>query len=320
MLETDKQPLAVFSKYAILIFMALLFAAGYLIWQMWPSLIMASMQWQKQINAQLSDLLYDAQAHSLSAGISLIGLSFIYGVLHSIGPGHGKVIVSTYIATHPSKVKITLMLTILSALLQAVVAIALVSALLVIFQSSMHEVNGEANRLVTLSFYAVVLLGLVIILRALHAIYTSSSFSTKKIHDSDCHCCNGKHFIDGNVISNASSYKEYLMIILSVGMRPCTGAIMVLLFANLMNIYWLGMVSAIVMAIGTALTTSTIAIMTITGKKLITHYINAGSRQINSAKREFVRALLRITGGVILTLMGVVLLNSQPVVGISPIF
>lgn len=305
-----------FSKYGLIFFTGLLFTSGYFIWQIWPSLIISSMQWQKEVYGQLSDLLYDAHANKLSAGLSLIGLSFIYGILHSIGPGHGKLIVSTYIATHPTKVKISLILTILSALLQAIVAIALVSILLIVFNSSMHEINSEATRFVSLSFYIVVILGLVIIWRSIATLCKASPFRQSQKH---------KHFADPKAINNASSFKEYAVIILSIGIRPCTGAIMVLLFANLVDIYWLGVISAFVMAIGTAITTSAIAIMTISGKKLVTRYINNNKskndriHKNNTSKGRLAGPLIQLTGGLILILMGALLLSSQPV-GMSPLF
>lgn len=362
-----------FSKYGILILTSLFLGTGYVIWQAWPSLLISSMQWQKDINNQLSELLYDAQADNLVAGLSLAGLSFIYGMLHSLGPGHGKLIVSTYLATHPTKIKLSLTLTVLSALLQAVVAIALVSTLLVIFNSSMREVNSEANRFVTLSFYTVVILGLVIVWRNLRALWQSFGLSqslkktqqpptftlnTKNItaikhiptntdkpnvllrstqntnslipdhiHGSDCGCGH-QHFADAEVINSASSMKEYLVIILSIGIRPCTGAIMVLLFANMVDMYWLGIVSAFLMAIGTALTTSIIAIMTITGRQLVKRYLKEKKQPIDrhSNGNQHAETSLRLTGifvqlagGVALILMGAVLLSSQPV-GMSPVF
>jgi nickel/cobalt exporter len=131
------------------------------------------------------------------------------------------------------------------------------------------------------------------------------------------------------VINNASSFKEYLVVIFSVGLRPCTGAIMVLLFANMLEIYWLGVVSAFVMAMGTAFTTSTIAMMTVTGKQIVKRYM-----QINKVhkhdhdgigaegiKRNLLYTLIKLTGGslLILILIGLVLLSSQPI-DVSPIF
>jgi len=329
----------VFPKYALFAISILFLGGGLIIWQAWPGLIMSSMQWQKEINKELSDLLYDAQTHLLSAGSSLILLSFIYGILHSLGPGHGKLIVSTYVATHPTKVKISLILTVLSALLQAVVAITLVSILLVVFNSSMHEINGEANRLISLSFYIVIVLGVIIVMRNIRLLFKTFTLKSKKLNihrlspltknetESDTCSCGHVHFASANEINKASSLKEYLAVIFSVGLRPCTGAIMVLLFANMLDLYWLGVVSAFAMAVGTALTTSVIALMTVTGKELVKRYMQGNKPHIHNhdgigsegIKRQFISTLIKLVGGSLLILIGAVLVSSQPI-GVSPIF
>ena len=146
------------------------------------------------------------------------------------------------------------------------------------------------------------------------------------VHNGDDCGCGHKHFVEADLINKASSLKEYIAIILSIGLRPCTGAVMVLLFSNVLGVYWLGMLSAFVMAIGTALTASTIAIMTITGKKIIQHYINLGkalepksNTHASVQKRALISPLIQLIGGGLLMLMGAILLSSQPV-GMSPIF
>lgn len=300
--------------------------AGIILWQIWPKLLLASMHWQKDINNQISDLLFDAQSNLLAAGISLTALSFIYGLLHSLGPGHGKMIVSTYVATHPTKVKISLMLTVISSLLQAVVAIALVSILIMFFHSTMREVNSEATRFISLSFCGVILLGVIIIYRNIKPIikilFTKKKpFKIKKLTakrtDNVCSCsCGHVHFASADDINKASSFKEYLAVIFSVGLRPCTGAILVLLFANMANIYWLGILSAFVMSLGTALTTSIIAIMTLTGKKLINYYLKGAN---DTRQHVLFYSIVKLLGGIILILLGALLLLSQQV-AVSPIF
>jgi len=341
----------VFSKYALFATTLFFVVAGVMIWQSWPELILSSMQWQKGINKQLSELLFQAQTHLYSAGASLMLLSFVYGILHSLGPGHGKLIVSTYVATHPTKIKISLILTVLSALLQAVVAIILVSTLLIVFGASMREVNGEANHLISVSFYVVILLGIIIVARNARVLFKTISPKKKTLHihslkplinnkvsnvtnsshsshDNHENCgCGHVHFASANDINKASSLKEYLVIIFSVGLRPCTGAIMVLLFSHVLNMYWLGVVSAVAMGLGTALTTSVIAIMTVTGKKIVSHYMNNNaphkhnhqSTDDEGIKRQFITTLIKLVGGSLLIFIGTVLVNSQPT-GLSPIF
>lgn len=328
-----------FFKYGTVLVTALFFAGLYFIWQAWPLLIMSSMQWQKAINNELSELLYDAKTHVISAGLSLTLLSFIYGILHSLGPGHGKLIVTTYIATHPTKVKTSLIMTVLSALLQAVVAIILVSTLLIVFHSSMREVNNEANRFISVSFYSVVILGVLIVWRNAKELFKTFYINKQALKITlitpmvktpvkrDTCSCGHIHFASADDINNASSIKEYLAVIFSVGLRPCTGAIMVLLFSNMLDIYWLGIVSAFVMAIGTAFTTSIIAVMTVTGKQLVKRYMEVNKEHkynhdaIGSVgiRRLFFYTSIKLIGGSLLILIGVILLSSQPV-GLSPIF
>ncbi|WP_017223139.1 nickel/cobalt transporter [Moritella dasanensis] len=331
------------TKFSLIIVIISIAILGYGIWSLWPTLMTTGMHWQKQINNELSELLYAAKHEGLMAGLSLMMMSFLYGILHSVGPGHGKLIVTTYIATQDAKVKLSLIITLVSSLMQALVAVALVSVLLMLFDASMRDINHKAELLIPLSFYTAILLGVVIIWRNLMLMYrvvkaneqplasassTDSSIVIQRltpistptslahhVHDDNCGCGH-QHVVSSAQINDASSFKEYLAIILSIGIRPCTGAIMVLLFANMLDIYWLGIVSAVVMALGTALTTSTIAIMTITGKQVVRRYLAAGKPRNQASITKFI---VPIVGGLVLILLGVLLLESRPV-GMSPMF
>ena len=356
------------TKYYLMGIVALVLVAvgAYQLWVMWPSLVISSIQWQREVNSELADLLYEAKSNPWGAGSYLIGFSFIYGMLHSLGPGHGKVIVSTYLATHPTKAKASLVLTIVSAFLQALVAILLVSVLLWGFSASMRMVNDKANMFVSLSFALVALVGALICWKALGNIYrsirkpklkvkaittlaadTSSPISVQSpmalrssvpagsmmltpsnalqtvehAHADHSHAdcgCGHQHVADANAINKASTFREYAGIIVTIGVRPCTGAIMVLLFANMVGLYWMGVVSAFAMAIGTAFTTSTIAIMTLTGKNLVKRYLEAGNKK-NSASLKAAGHYLQLFGGVLLILIGLLLMNGQDS-GMSPVF
>ncbi|MGF1692035.1 nickel/cobalt transporter [Photobacterium kagoshimensis] len=306
-----------FSVYGLLTVLSLCGFTGYLLWQAWPSLILSGMQWQRSLYNTLSELLFDAKTEPLSAGISLVSLSLLYGVLHSLGPGHGKVIVSTYVATHPAKVAASLWITLLSALMQAVVAISLVSILRFIYQTSMRDISAHADTFVTLSFYAVIVLGLGLITRSLRTIWQMQAANKhQKTADSAIQaCCH--HHASAASMNQATSKKELVSIIASIGIRPCTGAIMVLLFANMVDMYWLGVISAMVMAVGTAITTSTLAMMTISGKKLVQFYLNRTLHR--SSMISGLRPAIQIIGGVALVILGMVMLQSQ-VPGMSTVF
>lgn len=327
----------------------LVVVGAYQLWSMWPSLVIASIQWQREVNTQLADLLYEAKSAPWAAGSYLIGFSFIYGMLHSLGPGHGKVIVTTYLATHPTKAKASLVLTIVSALLQALVAILLVSVLIWGFNASMRVVNDKANMFVWLSFALVAAVGALICWKALRNIYqamrkpklkvkaisglattgqspltmqapTLNSISIQNpahTHHADCGCGH-QHVADAEAINKASTLREYAGIIVTIGVRPCTGAVMVLLFANMVGLYRMGVLSALAMAVGTALTTSIIAMMTLTGKHLVKRYLSAGGQKSN-ATLKVTGHYLQLFGGLLLVFIGVLLMNGQQG-GMSPVF
>lgn len=296
-----------------LIVLLVFISSGYYLWQQWPTMIMASIKWQRDINGQLSDLLYDAQ-QNITAAYSLAGLSFLYGIFHSLGPGHGKMIVTTYLATNPAKIKASLIMTVVSAFVQAIVAITLVSILLVFFKSSMREVNNAADQFISYSFMAMLLLGVIVIYRSLKQAWQLKSAHRHQQHDHGSECgCGHKHFADADEINSATSLREYIVIVFSIGIRPCTGAILVLLFANMVGLYWLGVVSAILMAVGTALTTSSIALLTLSGKKIVSRYLATSQRQ-----RTMTGIITKLIGGILLTLLGLLLLNSHSY-GMSPV-
>ncbi|WP_416055123.1 nickel/cobalt transporter [Photobacterium carnosum] len=307
--ETRATPISWVIRMSVLV---LFIASGYVLWQQWPTMLMESIKWQRDINGQLSDLLYDAQ-QNITAAYSLAGLSFLYGIFHSLGPGHGKMIVTTYLATNPAKIKASLIMTVVSAFVQAVVAITLVSILLVFFKSSMRQVNDAADQFISYSFMAMLLLGVIVIYRSLKQAWQLRT-ALLHHHDHGNNCgCGHKHFANADEINQATSLREYIVIIFSIGIRPCTGAILVLLFANMVGLYWLGVISAILMAIGTALTTSAIALLTLSGKKIVSRYLATNDRQ-----RTITSIILKLFGGVLLVLLGLLLLNGHSY-GMSPV-
>lgn len=311
----------------VIIVLSVIALAAYLLWLFWPMMRMQSIKWQHIVNEELSTLLYEAKETPFISSAPLLGLSLLYGALHSIGPGHGKVIVSTFLATHPSKVKHSLVLTILSSLMQALVAILLVSTLVFIFDNSMREVNGSADNVINFSFLIVVALGTMISFRSLKKLYQAPQHHTEPQHNhthqhdhthdhshKNAQCCGHQHVASAEQINTAATWQAYAAIIMSIGMRPCTGAIMALLFANMVGIYWLGILCAILMAIGTAISTSTIALLTLSGKKIINQYLGHDEHKISKGN-----SLLQLIGGILLIFLGLLLFNTSSS-GMSPMF
>ena len=56
--------------------------------------------------------------------------------------------------------------------------------------------------------------------------------------------------------------------IFAVGIRPCSGAILVLVFALAQGLFWAGIAATFVMGLGTAITVATIAVIAVSAKDL----------------------------------------------------
>ena len=128
--EEMKRRQRLFHLWPLLLFMVCAAVGLFWLWQAWPQVMIKSVLWQREVNMQMSALLKRVAENPTRAGGSLLLFSFIYGVLHALGPGHGKVVITTWLATHPSKLKSGIALTLASSLLQGLVAIGLVVVVL----------------------------------------------------------------------------------------------------------------------------------------------------------------------------------------------
>ena len=174
----------------------LLFAVGgaLWLWQAWPQVMMKSILWQREVNQQMSGLLKAVAENPTKAGGALLAFSFIYGVLHALGPGHGKIVITTWLATHPSKLKSSIGLTLASSLLQGGVAIALVVVVLSLLQLPARQLHMSSFWLEKGSYALVGVLGLILCWRALKKLRALlrkpkfKSFTPHHVHHENCGC------------------------------------------------------------------------------------------------------------------------------------
>src|SRR3954469_4915306 len=80
---------------------------------------------QNAFYQQFSALIRSAKADG-SALWTLLGVSFLYGIFHAAGPGHGKAVISSYVVANDETWKRGVVLAFLSAMVQAAAAVALV--------------------------------------------------------------------------------------------------------------------------------------------------------------------------------------------------
>ncbi|QBC01623.1 nickel/cobalt transporter [Enterobacter cloacae] len=302
-------PLAIF---------ALLAVCGTLwLWQAWPQVMMKSIIWQRELNQQMSGLLKAVAENPTKAGGSLLAFSFIYGVLHALGPGHGKIVITTWLATHPSKLKSSIALTLASSLLQGGVAIALVVVVLSLLQLPARQLHLSSFWLEKGSYALVGVLGLILCWRALKKLRMLlqkpkfKAFTPHHIHNEHCGCGH-QHLPTQAQLQSGDDWRARLMIVLSMGMRPCSGAIMVLLFSKVIGVFGWGMLSALAMAAGTSLTISSLALLVHSFRQLA---VKLSGDNAPVLWRQVGWTTLALAGGVILLVAAVTMWMSAVPVG-----
>ena len=82
-------------RWPLALLLAVSIIGGIWLWRAWPQVLMQSAVWQRSLNTELSRLLQAVAENPAAAGLSLLGFSFVYGVLHALGPGHGKIVITT---------------------------------------------------------------------------------------------------------------------------------------------------------------------------------------------------------------------------------
>jgi nickel/cobalt exporter len=262
---------------------------------------------QAEFYRQFSGLIRAAKDDG-SAAWSLFGLSFLYGIFHAAGPGHGKAVISSYVIANEETWRRGVTLSFASALLQAIVAVIVVSVAAVVLNATAATMNGAVNAIETVSYGLIILIGarlswvkLRAFVAAFHALNrpvgeVGAAVTSHRHHHLDGHRADPDHFAptDGHRHSEAHSQPDHehdeacawghahapepedlagpggwqrgLSAIIAVGLRPCSGAILVLVFALAQGLFWVGVGSTFMMALGTFITVATIATVAVAAR------------------------------------------------------
>ncbi|MEH6725378.1 MAG: nickel/cobalt transporter [Hyphomicrobiales bacterium] len=268
---------------------------------------------QSAFYRQLTGSLRDMKDNG-SAFWTLISLSFLYGVFHAAGPGHGKVVMSSYVLANRETAKRGAVLCLLSSLLQALVAIGLISILAVLFNATSLVITDASRVLEVGSYVLVVVLGAYLFFKAVRAIVQarpgSHGHHHTHSHDHDHHdenCgCGHAHAPSPELADQArGSVRAAAAAIFSVGLRPCTGALIVLVFALAQGLFWAGVLSALAMGLGTAITVTTLMFMAV-GTRRATLLVTG----TNTRSAAYVLNGIQLLGAVAVFLLGAILLTA----------
>lgn len=241
---------------------------------------------QQRLHRQLGDSIETLKTERAAAGmLVLIALSFGYGIVHAAGPGHGKAVISSYVLANEETVRRGILLSFVSAIAQALTAVALVGLLAILFNSSGARITGWTNTLETASYALIAGLGLYLLVRELLALFRPAPVGHGHAgrhahhhagHDHSCGCGHS-HAPPAEALKHPVTLKSMAAVVAAVGIRPCTGAILVLIFALAQGLFWAGVAATFAMALGTAITVSALAALAVGSRDLALRYAGAGS-------------------------------------------
>ena len=239
------------------------------------------------------------------AGLTLAGLSFLYGIFHAAGPGHGKAVIASYMIANEQALRRGLVLSFLAALVQGFVAIALVSLLALVLHVTAQTLQGAAHMVELVSFGLIALLGFWLVWTKGRAFVSvlkpppaAAPHDHNPHHDAHHHAqddhhhgershndhvhdehCGHFHAPEPATLGVGFSWRSAVMTVFAAGSRPCSGAILVLVFALAQGIYWAGILATLAMSLGTAITTGALASIAVLSKNLAVKLAGADNRR-----------------------------------------
>lgn len=286
----------------------------------------------------------------------LFGISFVYGVFHAAGPGHGKAVISSYLVANEETWRRGVVLSFASASVQSVVAIIVVAIAAVLLGATAKAIGTTVHLVEIVSYGLVVLIGLRLLYvkgrgfwiacrqwikpRTLDLVFasapavesasaaafrlspaTAGAMSLRAgqcqvggctahisgfqcdvhgdFHESAWSHAHGPEPAD---LAGSGGWRRGLAAVVAVGLRPCSGAIIVLIFALAQDLFWTGVGATLIMGLGTAVTVAAIATLAVSARQLASRLAQspAGPGMLMMRAIEVGAAALIVAFGILL--------------------
>jgi nickel/cobalt exporter len=236
-----------------------------------------------------------------SAAWTLMGISFAYGIFHAAGPGHGKAVISSYMVANDETLRRGIVLSFASAILQAFTAIAIVGIAAVMLGATAKAMGNTVRVIEIVSYALIIVIGLRLLwvkgCAFLHLLRQPKPEQAHAHHDhahahhghdhahghhdhdhahhghdhdhgDEAHAWGHAHAPEPNDLAGRHWLRRGLAAVVAVGLRPCSGAIIVLVFALAQGLFWIGVASTFAMGLGTAITVASIATLAVGARGL----------------------------------------------------
>ena len=175
----------------------------------------------------------------------LLGIAFLYGLIHAAGPGHGKAFATSFVLAKGPDLKQALLLGNMIALFHGLSAVALVILIKMVLVALTGQAMDQVEYVTKIASYGLIaLIGLFL--------FSSAILKYRK---------------KGTPNARPPREVNLLVMALTIGLVPCPGVVLVLLFSISLDILWVGILMAVFQTAGMALTISIVTVLVTGGRR-----------------------------------------------------
>lgn len=241
---------------------------------------------QRSLNKQLSELTKGIKKKKSTKLFFLILLiTYIYGVVHALGPGHGKTLTFSYFLSEEANIKKGITVGFTIGFLHAASALILVLILYFIIKKAyLHKIENLSSTIKIVSYSLIAGIGLFMLIKNIYGIKKK-----KKIKNKESQAL--------------QKTKSVIPFSLAVGLIPCPGATIILLFSLSLGVLKIGIVSTFFMALGMATTISSVGILTVYAKDKAKRILPKKNRLYSVFQKT-----ISVSGALLVFALGIILL------------
>lgn len=230
-------------------------------------------QVQQKLSGKLSGLMREVKrTGDYFKLLPLILIAFFYGIIHAAGPGHGKAVTASFLISRGRRIQDGFFFGSFIALLHGLSGIAIVLFLKLILRKSVMAPLADITYITKVTSYSIILgIGVLFTLKNLYSWYLNMGVK--------------RDLYSGKYDEQPAGS---LTMALIVGMIPCPGTIIIMLFALSVDMIGTGIILSISQTLGMAVTISLIGMIVVGLKKQTMNTLDYKRRDIADVLERFI--------------------------------
>ena len=243
---------------------------------------------QKDLTLRLNRFGMDIRDNPFGASLWMfLALSFVYGIVHAVGPGHGKGVVCAYFMSNPGSFASAALMGNVITFVHMLSAVAVVVGAYFIVDAGMGGFQRASNIVQPVSYGLLTCMGLFLLVAALRRMFRGGPGPALACTPA------------GASSGKAHGLRNILAVSFVTGLIPCPGAAVILSFSIGLDILWAGVLAVAVMAMGMGVTTTAFGWAAV-GTRKFTVKLSDRNRTVF----RVAHSLLSVGGALAITLLG----------------